>query len=29
MSEKINRRDAMGIAFGACVAVGGAFALGA
>jgi ubiquinol-cytochrome c reductase iron-sulfur subunit len=28
MSEKINRRDAMGIAFGACAAVGGAFALG-
>lgn len=28
MSEEINRRDAMGIAFGACAAVGGVFALG-
>ncbi|MCK5295029.1 MAG: ubiquinol-cytochrome c reductase iron-sulfur subunit [Arcobacteraceae bacterium] len=28
MSEDINRRDAMGIAFGACAAVGGVFALG-
>ena len=28
MSEEIKRRDAMGIAFGACAAVGGVFALG-
>jgi len=28
MSESMNRRDAMGIAFGACAAVGGVFALG-
>jgi ubiquinol-cytochrome c reductase iron-sulfur subunit len=27
MSESMNRRDAMGIAFGACAAVGGVFAL--
>ena len=27
MSEEMNRRDAMGIAFGACAAVGGVFAL--
>ncbi len=27
MSESMNRRDAMGIAFGACAAVGGIFAL--
>ena len=27
MSEDMNRRDAMGIAFGACAAVGGVFAL--
>jgi len=27
MSEEMNRRDAMGVAFGACAAVGGVFAL--
>lgn len=29
MSEEMNRRDAMGIAFGACAAVGGVLSLGA
>ena len=28
MSDDMNRRDAMGVAFGACAAVGGVFALG-